>query len=75
MTEPTKLKPAPKPEKKHVPCDSCAQGKHTYLVTSWRIGGGQQKAQTLRCRNCLMPLDMSEIEGVEWRSKEGLPNG
>jgi hypothetical protein len=61
-----------KPIKKHVPQPACVAGGHTYFVTSWRIGGGQQKAQMIRCRNCLMPLDMEEVESAEWSRKEGL---
>lgn len=72
MTEATKLKPAPKSEKKHVPCASCKEGNHTYIVTNWKIGGGQQKAQHMRCQYCLMPMDMAEIESIEWRAKEGI---
>jgi len=68
----TDKKPALKPEKKHCVPSGCQVGNHTYFVTSWRIGGGQQKAQTMRCRHCLMPLDMAEVEGAEWAIKEGI---
>ena len=59
-------------EKKHVAAPSCREGNHTYIVTNWGIGGGQQKARHMRCQHCLMPLDMQEIESMEWSKKEGL---
>lgn len=58
-----------KPEKKHVPCTTCTDGNHTYIVTTWLVGGGKEKAVAMRCRNCLMPLDLTEIESAEWAKK------
>ncbi len=73
MSTPAKVKPIPpKPEKKHQPQTSCQEGKHTYVVTHWQIGGGQQKAQTMRCQHCLMPMNMMEIESAAWAKSEGL---
>lgn len=63
MTTATKVKPM----KKHTPLTACEEGKHTYLVTAWLIGGGKQKAIELRCRHCLMPLDLQEMGMAEWR--------
>lgn len=59
-------------EKRHCASSSCEEGKHTYIVTSWLLGGGKQKAIQLRCRNCLMPLDLQEIESAEWSKAEGI---
>lgn len=61
-----------KPEKKHAPHGTCLEGNHTYIVTHWQVGGAQQKAQMMRCQNCLMPLNMQELESIEWAKKEGL---
>ncbi len=73
MSEATKVKPLPKPEKKHCAPTGCQAGHHTYIVTNWKIGGAQQKAQHMRCQHCLMPMDLQEIEGAEWRTAN-VPN-
>lgn len=59
-------------EKKHEHPSACIEGKHTYIVTSWLIGGSKQKAIQMRCRHCLMPLDLQEIESGEWAKTEGI---
>lgn len=58
-------------EKKHEPCTPCTQGNHTYIVTSWQVGGGKEKAIAMRCQHCLMPLDLEEIQSAEWNKEQG----
>lgn len=57
-------------EKKHEHADKCKQGFHTYIVTTWQVGGGKEKAIAMRCQGCLMPLDLQEIESAEWSAKQ-----
>lgn len=52
--------------KKHKASAECSAGKHNYMVTCWQIGGGKEKAIHVRCRHCLMPMDLEEIESAEW---------
>ena len=58
------------PVKKHAPPTGCLAGFHTYIVTNWKEGGGQRKAQHMRCQHCLMPMDLDEINMAEWMAKE-----
>lgn len=62
----------PKNEKKHACNEACKEGRHTYIVTAWQIGGGKEKAIAMRCQACLMPLDLQEIESAEWQAREGI---
>ena len=55
-----------KKEKKMEPHACCKKGEHTYIVTSWIVSAGHKKALHMRCRNCLMPLDLVELSNVEW---------
>ncbi len=50
----------------------CKAGKHIFIVTASMTKGGLQKATTMRCQACLMPLDMEEIEMREWKEAEGI---
>ena len=56
----------PKPVKRVAPPTACVAGNHVFMVTNWKIGGGQEKAVHVRCRACLMPLDLEEMEAIEW---------
>lgn len=52
--------------------NTCKEGKHTFIVSMWQDKGGFQKAVHMRCQNCLMLMDMDEINWQEWRANEGL---
>jgi len=56
----------PKLVKKHESNTNCDRGNHTYIVTAWQTNGGRQKAIAMRCRHCLMPLDLEELQSAEW---------
>jgi hypothetical protein len=45
---------------------NCKAKKHEFMVTHWRTQGGQQKAIMVRCKKCLTPLNLEEIESIEW---------
>ncbi len=62
----------PKLVKKHEPHTNCELGNHTYVVTTWQIGGGKEKAIAMKCQHCLMPLDLTEIDSAEWVKKSGI---
>lgn len=51
---------------------ACKDGKHIFIVTASMTKGGVQKATTMRCQSCLMPLQMEEIEMREWKESEGI---
>lgn len=53
-------------------CTNCKDGHHKFMVTSWYIHGGKQKAVASRCVYCLMPMNLEKIEAIEWRQDEGL---
>lgn len=57
-------------EKKKV--TQCKDGKHTFMITRWNEKGGYKKAVSMRCRNCLMPMGLEEIEMMEWKEQEGI---
>lgn len=50
----------------------CKAGKHKFIVTAWFNKGGQQKATTMRCQYCLIPLDMEEMHMREWSEENGI---
>jgi hypothetical protein len=58
--------------KKTRPAASCESANHVFIVTDWKVAGGRQTALHMRCRCCLMPMDLQEIESAEWRIKEGI---
>lgn len=62
----------PKPVKECKPHTACDDGRHTFIVTGWQVGNGKEKAIAMRCQHCLMPMDLSEVESLEWAKKEGL---
>lgn len=51
---------------------TCKNGEHTFIVTGWYTKGGHQKATAMRCRYCLMPMNIEEIESQEWKEQNGL---
>ena len=54
------------PEKKKVnPTTECKGGKHTFVVTRWRVHGGDQQALMMRCQHCLMAMDMEELKWLQ----------
>ena len=52
--------------------NNCKKGEHVFVVTAWMNKGGQQRAIEMRCRKCLMPMDMEELASKEWRIEEGI---
>ena len=58
--------------KKMMPHTACKNGNHTYIVTAWETKGMRQKAVAMRCRNCLMPLHLGELESAEWSKENGI---
>ncbi len=50
----------------------CKDGYHTFVVTTWRMHGGTQKAIAMRCRHCLMPISLEEMDMVEFREEQGI---
>ena len=50
--------------------DECKAGRHTFIVTVSMTKGGLQKATTMRCQSCLIPLSVEEIEMREWKESE-----
>jgi len=50
----------------------CKTGKHIFIVTASMTKGGMNKATTMRCQHCLIPLDLEEISSREWQEEEGI---
>lgn len=76
---PAKKTDTPKTPPKKEPYDKahnrnidCQDGYHMYIVTAWQEAAGRRKAIHMRCQFCLMPMDLQEVESMEWRKKEGI---
>lgn len=50
----------------------CKDGTHKFTVTSWRIHGGIRRAVQMRCQHCLVPVDMEELESLEFSREQGI---
>lgn len=59
-----------KPEKKYQIPTPCKSGNHNFIVSSWLTSGGKKKAIAMLCQNCLMPMDLVEMENAKWFKKE-----
>jgi len=45
---------------------------HSFLVTGWMIKGGANRATTMRCTQCLMPVSVEQLESQEWKDSQGI---
>ncbi len=59
-----KAEKAPKHEK--VVCNP-----HKFIVTGWLSKGGHQNATLMRCSQCLMPVNVEQLESQEWKDSQG----
>ena len=44
---------------------------HHFVVTGWTTKGGHQTANAMRCAQCLMPVNLEQLESQEWKDKNG----
>ncbi len=44
---------------------------HNFIVTGWITKGGMQNATSMRCAQCMMPVNLEQLESQEWRDKQG----
>ena len=51
---------------------SCKNGEHTFLVTESFTKGQHKKATKMRCRHCLIAMNIEEIETQEWKEENGI---
>ena len=60
MTQEKKEKPA------KVVCNP-----HHFIITGWMTKGGHQNATHMRCAQCMMPVNLEQLESQEWKDKNG----
>jgi hypothetical protein len=52
-------------------CEKIACKPHHFIVTGWNTKGGSQNATHLRCAQCMMPVNLEQLESQEWKDKQG----
>lgn len=62
--------PTAKPKKKCIPSTPCKDGNHTFIVSTWQLGNGKERAVRVICQHCLMPMDLVEMENARWFEEE-----
>lgn len=44
---------------------------HHFVVVGWMTKGGHQSATMMRCAQCLMPVNLEQLESQEWKDSQG----
>lgn len=65
---------ATKANKLIVQSSNCEKGIHTFIVSVWQVTGSAKKAVHMKCRHCLMPIELNEaskdwVVSSEWLKK------
>lgn len=52
-------------------CEKVKCNPHHFIITGWITKGGIQNATTMRCCQCMMPVNLEQLESQEWKEKNG----
>lgn len=58
-------------QEKKEKCAKVVCNPHHFIITGWTIKGGMQNATHMRCAQCMMPVNLEQLESQEWKDKNG----